>query len=104
MGVVIEPLDYFAHKKATLGSTDEAIEICRRLAGSDLDADALHRYRPSDPEPRRRGGGRSPKPDRGWSDFHFCNAVTDTRNPLFGDRHLPFGAPGVVDVDVIAGS
>ena len=41
---------------------------------------------------------------RPWmSDFHFCNAVPDTAEPLFGDRHLPFGPPGVVDVGVIAG-
>jgi len=101
LGVVIEPLDYFAHKKATLGSTDEAVEICRRLDGSGLKlslcidtahlilnredvVEAVEKARPH------------------MVDFHFCNAVTDTDHSLFGDRHLPFGAPGEVDVGVIA--
>jgi sugar phosphate isomerase/epimerase len=31
-------------------------------------------------------------------EFHFCNCVTDPAHPLFGDRHLPFGPPGVLDL------
>jgi len=102
MGVVIEPLDYFAHKKATLGSTGEAIEICRRLAGSGLQLvlciDTAHLILN-----REDVVGAVEKARPHMVDFHFCNAVTDTSEPLFGDRHLPFGAPGEVDVDVIAG-
>lgn len=102
MGVVIEPLDWFAHKKATLGSTGEAVEICRRLGGSGLTLklciDTAHLILN---EEEVVAAVELARPH--MSDFHFCNAVTDTDQPLFGDRHLPFGAPGVVDVDVIAG-
>ncbi len=35
-------------------------------------------------------------------EFHFCHAVTDAPHPLFGDHHLPFGVPGVVDAGQIA--
>ncbi len=102
MGVVIEPLDYFAHKKATLGSTGEAIEICRRLAGSDLQLvlciDTAHLIL------NREDVVAAVEKARPYMvDFHFCNAVTNTDHPLFGDRHLPFGAPGEVDVAVISG-
>jgi sugar phosphate isomerase/epimerase len=102
MGVVIEPLDYFAHKKATLGSTDEAIEICRRLDGSGLKLslciDTAHLILNREDVVKAVEKARPH-----MVDFHFCNAVTDTNHDLFGDRHLPFGAPGEVDVDVIAG-
>jgi hypothetical protein len=27
--------------------------------------------------------------------------VTETSHPLFGDRHIPFGSPGVVDIQKI---
>jgi sugar phosphate isomerase/epimerase len=102
LGIVIEPLDYEAHKRATLGSTDEAMELCRRLESAGLElnlcidtahlilneedvAEAVEKARPR------------------MVDFHFCNAVTDRSHSLFGDRHLPFGSPGVVDVERIAG-
>lgn len=102
MGVVIEPLDWFAHKKATLGSTGEAVEICRRLEGSGLQLklciDTAHLIL------NQEDVVAAVQAARPWmSDFHFCNAVPDTGDPLFGDRHLPFGPPGVVDVDVIVG-
>jgi hypothetical protein len=35
-------------------------------------------------------------------EFHYCNCVTDRSHPLFGDRHLPFGPPGVLDIDGMA--
>ena len=31
-------------------------------------------------------------------EFHFCNCVLDKTHPLFGDRHIPFGNPGVIDL------
>ena len=36
------------------------------------------------------------------AEFHYCNCVTDASHPLFGDRHLHFGSPGVVDVETIS--
>ena len=99
--VVIEPLDYEAHKRATLGSTEEALELCRRLAGADLRLklciDTAHLILN-----REDVVGAVEKARPQMVDFHFCNAVTDRAHSLFGDRHLPFGEPGVVDVNRIA--
>ncbi|TVR90609.1 MAG: hypothetical protein EA428_07990, partial [Spirochaetaceae bacterium] len=36
-------------------------------------------------------------------ELHFCNAVIDPAHPLFGDRHLRFGAPGDLEVGDLAG-
>ena len=101
LGVVIEPLDYEAHKRATLGSTGEAVELCRRLAGSGLQLklciDTAHLILNREAVPVAVGKAR-----QCMVDFHFCNAVTDLEHPLFGDRHLPFGPPGVVDESQVA--
>ena len=35
------------------------------------------------------------------AEFHFCNCVTDPQHQLFGDHHIPFGSPGVLDVPQI---
>ena len=99
--VVIEPLDYDAHKRATLGSTGEAVELCRRLAGSGLRLklciDTAHLILNREDIPAAVEKARSC-----IVDFHFCNAVTEREHPFFGDRHLPFGPPGVVDEKQVA--
>lgn len=43
------------------------------------------------------------KARRHITEFHFCNPVTDRGHPLFGDHHIPFGPPGVVGLEEIAG-
>jgi sugar phosphate isomerase/epimerase len=99
--VLIEPLDFAAHKHCTLGTAAEAVAICERLAAEGLRLklclDVAHLIL----------NGEDILPAvalaRGHLlEFHVCNAVTDPANALFGDHHLPFGAPGVVDVDEIA--
>jgi len=34
--------------------------------------------------------------------FHFSNCVTDKSHPLYGDRHIKFGSPGVLDTEGVA--
>lgn len=99
--VVLEPLDYAAHKRFCLGRTVEAAELCGRMREAGLELflclDTAHLIlNEEDPlEALRTVQKLVPE-------FHFCNCVTDRSHPLFGDRHLPFGPPGVMDVDGIA--
>jgi len=101
LAVTLEPLDYAAHKKGALGTTDEALAICERVKedGADLllTLDTAHMYlNGEDPVAQVQKAG-----DR-VSEFHFCNCVTDTDHELFGDRHLRFDQPGRVNVGTMA--
>lgn len=99
--ILIEPLDYEAHKRAALGTTAEAAGIARRLAAGGrelrLCVDMAHLL--------LNGEEVAEAVAEAWlwlEEFHICNAVLDRAHPLFGDRHLPLGAPGVVDGGHIA--
>ena len=99
--LLIEPLDYEAHKRNTLGSTDEAVGICRRLASKNLRLalclDTAHLILNGEDTIAAVASARD-----FITEFHFCNPVTDRNSPVFGDQHLPFGAPGVVGIHEIA--
>ncbi len=94
--VVIEPMDYFAHKKNTLGSIQESVEICTELKERELDLylclDTAHTLLNGE-EPVEALKLALPFVD----EFHFCNCVTDRSHSLFGDHHIPFGLPGILD-------
>ena len=101
--IIVEPLDTYAHKKHTLGSTQEGLGICRRLKREGLSniglcLDTAHiilnREDPCDALDRAKEYA---------DEFHFCNCVTDPDHPLFGDRHIPFGLPGVMGLNEIGG-
>jgi sugar phosphate isomerase/epimerase len=99
--LLIEPLDYEVHKRNTLGSTGEAVAICRRLAAKDLRLtlclDTAHLILNEEDTVAAVASARE-----FITEFHFCNPVTDRASAVFGDRHLPFGAPGVVGIEEIA--
>jgi sugar phosphate isomerase/epimerase len=99
--VILEPLDYAAHKKGALGTTDEALAICERVEkeGSQLllCLDTAHMYlNGEDPVTQVDKAG-----DR-VREFHFCNCVTDESHELFGDRHLRFDQPGRMNTETMA--
>jgi sugar phosphate isomerase/epimerase len=99
--IVIEPLDYAAHKKAALGTAEEALILCDRVRedGSELRLclDTAHMYlNDEDPVAQVQKAG-----DR-MREFHFCNCVTEPGHELFGDRHLRFDQPGRVNVETMA--
>jgi sugar phosphate isomerase/epimerase len=94
--VIVEPLDFGAHKRCSLGLTTEALELCEAAAQEELDLklciDTAHMIL----------NGEDPMASLAMAqhyvvEFHFCNAVLDTADPYYGDHHLPFGPPGVVD-------
>ena len=102
LSVLIEPLDYEAHKRNTLGRNSEAVAIASRLSRRDrslrLCLDTAHLILNGEDVPAAVAEARA-----FISEFHFCNCVLDRSHPLFGDHHLPFGPPGVVGVEEIAG-
>ena len=100
--LLIEPLDYEAHKRNTLGSTQEAVGICQRLAAKNLRLalclDTAHLILNDEDTVSAVASARD-----FITEFHFCNPVCDRTSPVFGDRHLPFGPPGLVGINEIAG-
>jgi len=99
--LLIEPLDYEAHKRNTLGTTVEAVAICRRLATKQLRLalclDTAHLILNGEDTVECVGLARD-----FITEFHFCDPVLDRASPVYGDLHLPFGAPGVVGLDEIS--
>lgn len=100
--MLIEPLDVEADKRMTLGYTPEALQICATLAAEGLrlklTLDTAHLIL----------NGEDPTAALQSTmdfvhDFHYCNCVLDAEHPLYGDRHVRFGPPGVVDRETISG-
>lgn len=95
--LLIEPLDYEADKRHTLGTTPEAVALCRRLAARQLRLalclDTSHLILNGEDVIAAVAQARE-----FITEFHFCNPVLDRSSALFGDRHIPFGPPGVVDI------
>ena len=99
--IVIEPLDVNVHKKNTLGTTEEAVNICHELQQEGLDLwlciDTAHAML-NDEDPIEALTLALPY----TAEFHFCNCVIDPANQLYGDYHIPFGEPGILDVSGIS--
>jgi sugar phosphate isomerase/epimerase len=99
--LLVEPLDYEAHKCQTLGTTEEALAICRRLAARNLRLslclDTAHLLLNGEDSVAAVEAARD-----FLAEFHFCNPVTDRASPLYGDQHPPFGPPGLLGTEEIA--
>ena len=94
--VVIEPLDVRAHKKHTLGFAGEAVAMCRSLDRQNQEVglcfDTAHVLLNEEDPVEALDMAK----EYSW-EFHFCNCVTDPNQPQYGDHHIPFGPPGVID-------
>lgn len=101
LDLLIEPLDYEVHKRQTLGTTEEAVAICLRLAARNLPLllclDTSHMMLNGEDTIAAVGAARA-----FVTEFHFCNPVTDRSSPLYGDQHPPFGPPGLIGLEQIA--
>ncbi len=99
--IILEPLDWDTHKKCTLGLVEEAVAICKQLRLLELELnlciDTAHMILNGEDPVESLGRARAFA-----IEFHYCNCVTDRSHPLFGDLHLPFGSPGVLDIDGMA--
>lgn len=101
LALIIEPLDWNTHKKCSLGLTSEAVAICQAAAREGLRlsvcVDTAHALLNGED---LRAALALAQPY--LAEYHYCNCVLDPAHPLYGDWHLPFGPPGVVDVAAIA--
>lgn len=99
--LTIEPLDVDIHKKHTLGYTGEAVEIVGALRNEGLDValllDTSHMILNAEDSLESLELAKEHT-----AAFHYCNCVTDQSHALFGDRHIRFGDPGVLDMRGIA--
>jgi sugar phosphate isomerase/epimerase len=99
--IAIEPLDVNVHKKNTLGTTEEAVNICHDLQEEGLDLwlciDTAHAML-NDEDPIEALNLALPY----TAEFHFCNCVINPADQLYGDYHIPFGEPGILDVKGIS--
>ena len=99
--IVIEPLDINVHKKNTLGKTEEAVSICHDLKKEGLDLwlciDTAHAAL-NDEDPLSALLMAMPY----VTEFHFCNCVIEPSHRLYGDYHIPFGKPGIMDLQSIS--
>ena len=99
--IILEPLDYFAHKKNTLGTTEEAVNICKQLEGQGLKLglciDTAHVILNNE-----KVSQALKICNRYLEEFHFCNCVIDKKHKLYGDNHIFFGYPGVIGENEMA--
>ena len=98
--LLIEPLDTAAHKKNALGSTRESVALLEAVGSPVLRLcfDTAHA--------RLNGEDIESVLDIAApyiEEFHFCNCVIDPEHALYGDHHIPFGAPGWLDTRAMAG-
>src|SRR5690625_1031581 len=98
---MIEHLDIEAHKKHYLGTSDEAALICEEIKSRGeevyLCLDTAHMLlNGEDPTVSLR------KCMPYVLEFHFSNCVTDRNHQHFGDYHLPFGSPGILDLQKVS--
>jgi sugar phosphate isomerase/epimerase len=101
LALIVEPLDWNTHKKCSLGLTAEAVALCQAAAREGLAlwvcVDTAHALLNGED---LVAGLALAQPY--LAEYHYCNCVLDPSHPLYGDWHLPFGPPGVVDVAAIA--
>ena len=97
-GLLIEPMDVFIDKRGSLGYAHEALHLVRSLGAPDADVrlicDTAHlRLNDETPEAMVAQGAEC------IAAIHLCNCCVDPSDPLYGDKHIRPGAPGVFDLD-----
>ena len=99
--VMIEPLDVTVHKKQALGYTPEAIALAEDVRSGPgqfaLCLETAHIALNGEDVAAALAMGSELA-----STWHFCNAVTTPGLDMYGDHHPPLGAPGFLDVPMMA--
>lgn len=98
MRLLLEPLDRGAHKNQLLGPSEDCLEVLDAAAGAGCDCwlswDSAHMaLNREDLETSIQVCG----PYIGH--IHLANAILDTRDPGYGDWHMPMGKPGFLDIE-----
>lgn len=94
----LEPLDYFAHKKNTLGTIEELVALCSQLSHEGLPLgiclDTAHAL--LNGEDLQKAILQAVP----WlEEVHLCNACADPQAPAYGDYHIYPGSPGALNID-----
>lgn len=101
MGLLLEPLDREKDKKGLIGPTKEAVALVERVRESSprvsISWDTSHMLLLGEDLVESLGAVREC-----LGEIHLANPVLDRDHKDFGDRHISLGAPGPVDVEVIA--
>ena len=101
MGFLMESMDREAHKKHIIGPTTEAVAFIHQVRETvpefyfNLDAAHIKLLKEDPLDALSTALGV-------MSQIHLSNCVDDPTSPLFGDNHMPFGAPGFLTHDFIA--
>lgn len=98
--LLIEPLDFSADKMQSLGTIREAETLVSKLqtrgVAVGLCVDTAHMV--LNRESLDASWFESTSDESPMRELHFCNAIIDKDHPDFGDKHIVFGSPGVLDV------
>lgn len=95
--ILLEPLDLNKHKKGLVGSRGE-LELLEKILGPDrinVSLDTSHILL-NDEDPLVFAAERKPQY------IHLANPVLEKNHPIFGDRHIFPGAPGVFGLEEAA--
>lgn len=100
LNVLIEPLDYRAHKCKVLGTTDETIDLIKRVREESNNIffafDTAHAALNSE------NAMKAVVKALPWMEqIHFSNAILDTAHELYGDHHIAIGEPGFLSSEVM---
>ncbi|MHA6250767.1 sugar phosphate isomerase/epimerase family protein [Oceanobacillus sp. CAU 1775] len=101
MTLLIEPLDRFAHKKRIIGTTDETVDLLKRVQQSypnvGIAFDTAHAALNEEDIFVALEKGKDL-----IQQIHFSNAVLDKSSNLYGDYHMEIGEPGFLTVERIS--
>ncbi len=96
--LIMEPLDRTAHKKRLMGPTAEAVAFAQDVRRTHPDfyltLDVAHATLMGE-QPVESLRLALPV----LHHIHLCNCVSDPTHPLYGDRHMEWGAPGFLNKD-----
>lgn len=100
LNVLIEPLDYQAHKRKALGTTDETIELIKRVR--EEFSNIYFAFDTAHAALNDENLSQSVVKALPWMDqIHLSNAVLDSNHDLYGDHHMAVGEPGFLNAEVI---
>lgn len=101
MNVIVEPLDRHAHKKRVVGTTPDTVSLIEKVRRTHANVgfafDSAHAALNEESLSEVLSAAAHQ-----ITQLHLSNAVLDKHDPLYGDHHMPPGAPGFLTEEVAA--
>lgn len=98
IGLLIEPLDRYVHKKQLIGSTRDAVQVVQSLRDMHFDVGIAWDSAHTALNTEDLYESLSTAEDQ-ILNVHLANAVLDPNSKLYGDFHIPAGEPGFLTID-----